>query len=312
MQVFWIQTSQANKYHVLKAFTFPGGLRRQEALQLSKGEVHTCLWRDAGSWAQKKAVQLLLDRLPGIHAKCIHVPQKRANAPMGEHNAKWNPSREELHQGISYINAAVEHMDPQDGENELLEWVTAEVRDPGSKIFGWPTTFVEKATKNRVSRNGGATRQFFYPLVARKDLKPVISNHVLPLIVPWLRIYGMIICGWPGRGKTQFGKMIALMMGRYWISVKQATGKVPSWRRGKKIERFQKMIQEQWETLLLDDPQLETIGYEDVKAFLELRDAGSGDGRYNDAKYCLNALRCLLTSGRRPSGSSTEPLSAAQ
>ena len=46
---------------------------------------------------------------------------------------------------------------------------------------------------------------------------------------------------------------------------------------------------------MLDDPNMRILDIEDVKAFRDLADDGSGEGRYNDATYCPFASHSLLT-----------------
>lgn len=76
--------------------------------------------------------------------------------------------------------------------------------------------------------------------------------------------------------------------------VKKLQGKRPCWRRGEKIERFKYIMQELVEMPILDDPSMASIDPEDMKAWYELIEAGSGDARYSDMKYTLNAPRSLL------------------
>ena len=47
--------------------------------------------------------------------------------------------------------------------------------------------------------------------------------------------------------------------------------------------------------LLLDDPVVDLLDWEELKDWFDLAEAGSGHGRYADAKFHLNAPRALLT-----------------
>ena len=46
---------------------------------------------------------------------------------------------------------------------------------------------------------------------------------------------------------------------------------------------------------MLDDPNISQIDVEDWKAWFDLTEGGSGDGRYTDTKYCANGPRAMLT-----------------
>ena len=122
-------------------------------------------------------------------------------------------------------------------------WVINETRDESSTVYGWPHAVVERMAKNRVSTGGGANREFFYPLL-NKDFKGPLAQQVTPQILKFLKQHGVIIAGWPGRGKTQYAKMLAMLMGTYWVDSQGLTGKRPCWRRGKKLERFNRMAQD--------------------------------------------------------------------
>ena len=113
----------------------------------------------------------------------------------------------------------------------------------------------------------------------------MLHKDVLPKILKYLKTHGIIIAGWPGVGKTPWAKQLAMLLGRYWTQTKNLNRKKACFRRGKKIERFQKMPQLLWETLMLDDPIMEAIDIEDFKGFMELCEGGSGSGRYKDTKY---------------------------
>ncbi len=55
------------------------------------------------------------------------------------------------------------------------------------------------------------------------------------------------------------------------------------WCRGNKIERFRNNQQEASDLLRLGDPSLERACFEELKAFFDITEIGSGDGRYSDA-----------------------------
>lgn len=86
-----------------------------------------------------------------------------------------------------------------------------------------------------------------------------------------------------------------MLLGQYWVGARNVSNRKACWRRGKKIERFRSKPQEICEMLMLDDANLAEVDIEDWKAWFDLTEGGSGDGRYSDAKYCTNAPRAMLT-----------------
>ena len=61
------------------------------------------------------------------------------------------------------------------------------------------------------------------------------------------------------------------------------------------MEAFRGRKQGQCEGLMLDDPLLGNLNAEQLKSWFDLKEAGSGEARYSDAKFCANAPRALLT-----------------
>jgi len=250
-------------------------------------------WREGAGVNVKKAVELLWQRYPSIQAKCCTLSKKSSTGQQGTLASKtWNPTREELQRGTKFINDTVGELDIS--ANELLVWIHGEIRDEQSDIFGFPVTYVKEAAANALAPQKGADRESFFPLLSQ-DFNPVLHEIVLPKIIRFLRTHGLFVGGVPGVGKTQWVKMVALLLGRYWIDERGLGMKRACWRRGKKIERFKELVQKIYEMLMLDDPLLELIHEEDMKGWFELVEAESGQGRYNDSKYAKNAPRSLLT-----------------
>ena len=108
-----------NKIHFVKQYYFPNGIAPDQAAKLAVGEFSTVLFRDGG-WNFKKAVQMILERIPGIHGKRWALSKQRV-VPEGEQGSKkWRPSKEDLGAGVELINKNVEGLD--ESENEMLEW----------------------------------------------------------------------------------------------------------------------------------------------------------------------------------------------
>ena len=231
--IFQLMLSPAGpgKYHAISQFYFTGGIATTQISPYIKGEAFVPIFREGG-WTFKKAVQMILDRVPGVHIKRYAIsPKVRANdGGNGSSTKSWTPSPEELNEGAQFINNHVETLD--ESNNELYVFLLAQIRTPGSKIYQWPISVVEKMTKNKRAPMEGATREFFFPYLS-DDCIDVFKNEVLPLILPWTRENGILIGGWPGLGKTPMAKMLARLMGRYWAEVRGLEGKQGGWRQRK-------------------------------------------------------------------------------
>ena len=190
--------------------------------------------------------------------------------------------------------AYIKHNLPPDNEDlEQLTWLVIQ-RTNASPICGWPDHVIQKAVQRLTSIRSDADVEAFFPLLVR-DLKDVFGNEVIPLMLPYAKEHGLFLAGWPGLGKTPFAKIWALLLGQFWIDERGLDNRRPCWRRGKKIERFRAKAQEICELLLLDGANISQVDVEDWKAWFDLTESGSGDGRYTDAKYCTNAPRAMLT-----------------
>jgi hypothetical protein len=229
-----------------------------------------------------------MDLVPGQHVKWIRVAEKN---PSGDRNApKWQPTPEQVRSGIQYLLKEL----PPDTEDLEQQIFLITARTNPSPIYNWPEKVIEKAVHRIESSRGGADCEYFFPLLSF-DLKDVLRKEVLPMMLPYSKEFGVLCGGWTGVGKTQFMKVFAMMMGRFWIQEKDLVNRKACWRRGKKIERFKSKAQEICEMLMLDDARKGAVDIDDLMAFLELAEAGSGDGRYTDTKYCFNGPRSYIT-----------------
>lgn len=277
------QKAASDRYDVLKHYIVQGGMKTADALKLARGDASTVLYRP-NPWNVKKAVQMLVNRLPGTHFRWARVAAKRAQEP------KWQPTPEEIAAGLSFLK---KHLPPDTEDLAQLQFLLIHRTNP-SPIQWWPESVIQKAVQRLTAIRADADVQYFYPLLVA-DLKDVFFAEILPLMLPFAKEHGLFVGGWPGVGKTQFGKIWGMMMGTYWAEKKGIANRKACWRRGKKIERFRAKPQELTELLLLDDACLGQVDVEDWKAWFDLTEGGSGDGRYNDAKYCTNAPRAMIT-----------------
>ena len=120
--------------NVLKILHFADKFAVSSGLELCTGKAYTPVFRP-GPWALRKAVQHLLQRLPGYRLLWNHVLQKQQSIQRSS-SSQWTPDFESLKAGIDYINA---HAPEEDAQNEQTFWILCEIReDSGSPIAGWP------------------------------------------------------------------------------------------------------------------------------------------------------------------------------
>lgn len=275
---------------VIKQILFVGGCKREDAIHLCRGEAYAPPYMKGQVWRSRKAFQLLLNRIAGVHVRCVRMGQTQNDVQTSRSSTRWRPSPDAVREGMAFIK---QNLPPDSNDLEQLTWMVIQ-RTSDSPIFGWPENVVSKAVQRLNALNSDADSESFYPLLTF-DLQDVFRDNILPLILPFAKEHGLLVAGWPGIGKTQFAKIWAMLLGRFWLSERDIDNRKASWRRGTKIERFRSKVQEVQELLMLDDPNLDLLDLEDVKAWFDLTEIGSGSGRYSDTKYCLNGPRALLT-----------------
>ena len=88
----YLSDSVDGSFHVMKVYGFSDGVSVSLAKSLLKGVGNTSLFRNVGGWSIKKALALILDRVPGTNVTFWSLSKKRTNAQAGERQTKWNPS----------------------------------------------------------------------------------------------------------------------------------------------------------------------------------------------------------------------------
>ena len=247
----------------------------------------------------KKAFLYLLSRIPGemwmtqaLGQKSITKVKTNSDGEM-----KWDPSPEELRAGIEHIN---NHAPLANAKNEQFLWSLLNIRDKDCPICGWPLHIVGKACGNRATGNSQSEPEYFFPLLLR-DLNSEFQRTVVPMILPTLLSFGLIILGKPGIGKTPAAIIIMVMaVARYLIQTRNMDGYFPGWRRSKQIDGFRERPGEIHIPVILGDPLLPSINVEDIKSFLDVGENGLVDALYRAAKFVRNQCRVLLNNEWSP------------
>ena len=229
MSIIVLPPSEGNLRAVVKFLTFTRPVTGAQAQKFLSGRAGVAPHRPNVLGA-KKALYMILGRLEGQRLLYGSVQQRPEGSSAIRRSLTWDPTPEELLLGFQHINSKAKHLGIADNQQYL--WVLQNIRDPTSPIFGWPEGKVEKACNNLARAKSQTDYDTFYPLCLM-DLKRVFFTKILPLVVPYLGSFGLLIVGAAGKGKTQLAKMLAKALGTWRLSAKPDLGNFTSgWRRG--------------------------------------------------------------------------------
>ena len=200
-----------------------------------------------------------------------------------------DPTEEDLREGIDFINR---NAPLSNSKNEQYLWVLLQVRDSHSPIYGWPEHVVLKACQNRVTGNSQAEPEWFFPLLMT-DLNVEFVDKIVPLVVPRMTTFGLMILGKAGIGKTPVAKILCMAIAQHIIQNRSLEA-VPGVRKAKQIDGFRERPGEAHVPAILDDPNLAGMNLEDLKSFLDVGETGLVDARYRAAKFARNQCRVIL------------------
>ena len=270
--------------NIIKMFHFPEKVGINHARKLCTGTLYVPVFRP-GPWALRKAIQHMIQRIPGYRVLWNNVSEKvsvhRASS------AQWAPEDDALRAGIDFIN---QHAPEGDALNEQTFWILSNVREgSGSPIAGWPESKVRNMCINKSRGLAGAQPQTHFPLHTY-SLKNFMSTKLLPLIYPLLVMHGIMMIGWPGVGKTPALIIMILAVGRYHVAKHGLSGS-PSWRRAKSLDNFRHRIPCISDGVFLDDPSREKLDLADLKSFVTAEEDQTCAGRYNDIKLVRGQVR---------------------
>ncbi|CAE7375377.1 unnamed protein product [Symbiodinium sp. CCMP2592] len=275
-----IHNLQDGTMNIIKMFHFPEKVGMPHAKKICTGDVYIPVYKaESGPHSVRKAIQHLLQRLPGFRVLWNNVSEKQPGIRRAQ-TAQWAPEDEELRRGIDYIN---DNAPEGDARNEQTFWILSNIREgSGSPISGWPESKVRNMCVNKSRGIAGASPCYDFPLHTY-SMKPFLSDVLLPMIYPLMVLHGVIMIGWPGVGKTPALIVMGLAMGRHHLKRLGVEG-VPSWRRDKSLENFRQRVPVPGEALFLDDPNRNKVDLADLKSYLTAEEDQTCSARYNDVK----------------------------
>lgn len=270
---------------IIKTILFDSPAPVSEVRAVCAGTAKACVHRP-GPWKVKKVVHRMMCSITGKFVMWTALKPRSKQGGGGE-GGSWNVPSDELRAGIAYIN---KHAETDDSQNEMTFWIYDNIREGSdTPIMGWPEGKVRFMVNNKARAKMGAETQHFYPMLT-SDLKPVLADTIVPIIMPLLMEFGIVLLGWPGLGKTPAFITLAMAIGRYSVRNRGATGR-PGWRRGKRFDVFRHREFGQEEACFLDDADLGSIDISTIKNFLDVAEDTTADARYNDCKFRHNQMR---------------------
>ena len=275
-----IRNLEDGTMNIIKTIHFSDKIAMTHAKKLCTGDIFVPVHKPGtGPHAVRKAIQHLLQRLPGFRVMWSNVSEKQAGIRRAQ-TSQWAPEDEELRRGIDYIN---DDAPEGDARNEQTFWILSNIREGAeTPISGWPETKVRNMCTNKSRGIAGAQPHYKFPLHTY-SLKSFMSDVLLPVIYPLLVLNGIIMVGWPGVGKTPALIVMGLAMGRHHLKRLGVEG-VPSWRRAKSLDNFRHRVPVPGEAIFLDDPSLKKIDLADLKSYLTAEEEQTCSARYNDVK----------------------------
>ena len=91
----------------------------------------------------------------------------------------------------------------------------------------------------------------FFPLLLQ-DLNITFLNKIMPMILPLMSSFGLMILGKAGIGKTPAAQIMTMAVARHLTSSRNLSG-LPGWRRSRQIDGFRERPGEINIPALLDD-----------------------------------------------------------
>lgn len=205
-----IQNHHDGTMTILRVVFFEKMMTARQARAFAAGTPYVPLFRE-GPWAHKKAMQSLLERIPGFHVTWARLVQKESL--QRKDSGRWEVTDEALDAGIAFINSFA----PTDNDlNQQWLFIEKNIKpSSGSPIAGWPVGKVQLAVTTKTKANtASSVVERWFPLCIF-DLHPVWPEMLLPMFFPLMTEFGLVFLGNPGVGKTPTFIILAMAMGRH-------------------------------------------------------------------------------------------------
>ena len=157
---------------------------------------------------RRKAFEYILEQLGGFQCRWFEVAA--ANGDGGE--AKLMTASE-VQAGFDFIEQEAPRTS---AKNAALRWITTQLNDRDSPIFGWKEGLVKEAVRNLQTEQNLAKVQTYYPITLADVAGWVLD--IVEQVVPTLLSKSLLLVGEPGIGKTVLCHSFCMMMSRYHIS----------------------------------------------------------------------------------------------
>ena len=190
---------------------------------------------------------------------------------------------------------------PPSGSLLQKEWVLKHCKAIPGPVYGWPMTYVQQCCEIKAKEKLIADAEFEF-VNTIFGLKGVFITKICPIVIPYLRDHGLFGLGRPSAGKTPFAIIHAQAVGEYWIKKEAANGGEndgavdvkPGWLRCKQFDDIREANHSLHVGVIIDDPNMHKVVYENTNNFLDAGFQGHVNARYNPAKLVKNQSRTIL------------------
>ena len=242
-----------------------------------QGEAHVVDWGTESKYDGRKAFQRMLEMLGGTQFLWFTLAMA---------DEKQLKSRETIEAGFAFIDANAPRSDAQ---NAILKWITVQLNDAESPIFGWREALVAKAVQNLKQEAILAKTRTYYP-VTLDDLASWFVD-ILEDVLPGMLDKALIFLGEPGIGKTPVCYAISMALSRYHINADQVDVQ-PSFRVAPDLDFFRGERGSKYRPSNFDDGDINEQPIKKMKTFTSItEEEAMTRERWGATKFALGEPR---------------------